>query len=159
MELGRQRKEKGRLELAQSRFEKVTAALPYYGKAWLYRGLARIALKEQSKEGFSPAEWKETREFFLRAGEKEPGNAWIAYATGINFLQQDRLLSIGEQEMAVSEIKRSIRLAFQKPSSQFLEKPSPFLRPALTFLWDRSPDFSLLKSIVPVDRVSYQSFL
>ncbi len=159
LELGRQRKEKSWLELAQSRFEKVTAALPYYGKAWLYRGLARIALKEQSKEGFSPAEWKETREFFIRAGEKEPENAWIAYAMGVNFFQQDRLLSAGEQEMAVSEIKRSIRLAFQKPSSQFLEKPSPFLRPALTFLWDRSPDFSLLKSIVPADRVSYQNFL
>ncbi len=150
LKLGRQRKEKGWLELARSRFEKVTAGLPYFGRAWLYRGLVQIALKEQNRE---------TLNFFLQAREKEPGNAWVAYAIGVNFLQQDSLLSDEDRKMAVSEIKRSIRLSSQKASSQFLEKPSPFLKPALTFLWGRSRDFSLLESVVPVDRASYRSFL
>ena len=151
-EQGSAEKEKIGFEKAKSEFEKLTRQLPFYGRAWLYLGLAELGLGEQSEDGVTPAEFQGIKKIFERALEKEPANAWMAYTVGTRLLTYYSQLSELEKEQAFEMIKKSAGIHSRL-------RPSFYLRSALSFVWNRFHDFSLLERITPLEYVSYKSLI
>lgn len=147
--LGVQRKEKVWLETAELFLKQFTREIPDYGRAWLYLALVRLALEQQSADKVTVAEWKkEIQPLFEAAYRREPASAWINFMTGKALLSYSPFLSEGERKRAFERIKKSTALHYP-------DQPSPYLRPALSFLWNQFSDFGLLKEITPRDTYSY----
>ena len=146
-------------ERASLHFRKLTRLLPFYGRGWLYLGLSELARERLSEDGVQPSEWREIKDLFIQARQKEPGSLWISYHVGESYLSQWGLLTEAERKMAFDQMRRAMAPRPQGPSSPFLDKPSTFLRQGLPFLWKQFGDFDLLRSMVPRDSSSYRYFL
>lgn len=135
------------LEESESVLARVTVDAPYDAKAWLY--LALVKLEKVRREGALNREhWAEIQALLEKAQGAEPGNSWIAYIGGKTILTQEAFLSADGKKRALDWIRKSASL--HNPY-----QASPYLDPAIAFLWERFSDFTLLKMITPLDLFSY----
>lgn len=156
---GQTRKDPPSLEKSARSFEKLRRLLPFYGRAAVGEGLARLEIEKYSPDGLTRAEWEKIKALLLEGLKKEPESAWIFHAVGTRFLSHPEFLSEAEKEEALQLLKKSIGIEPRHPDSPLLDTPSPYLKKSLQFLFSQSTPWETLKTLVPEDPVSYQIFL
>lgn len=149
-----EKKDEKRLESSRVYFEKLTQELPYYGRGWAYRALVELtSIRQNAKGEIGREEWRDKiLPLFSQAYEREPASAWMAYVTGTHLLAYSQFLSEEEKEEAFNRLKKSVFLRHP-------DKPSLYLKPALSFLWSKFENFELLKEVTPADAFSYSSLI
>jgi hypothetical protein len=151
LEGGKRSNQKTMLEAAFANFDRLSREIPFYSRGWLYRGLSLEALSEPSEKTLSEERWKEIKISFEKAVELEPQNAWIHLMAGMGWLRHDSLLTTDEKEKALGSLYQSVRIRRPQTVWPYLDKPSPYLKPTLHFLWYRYGDLKLLERLTPSD--------
>ncbi len=136
-------------------YERLTRKIPVYGRGWYFLGASRLA----ALPVVGRADWLVNKRFFYRAWQLESGSEWVAYNVAAAFVRYDSFLSAHERRFAFRLMKQACRMPPAAEKSPYLDLPSPYLKPALSWLWKRYADFALLKWVVPVNAVSYEVFL
>jgi O-antigen ligase/tetratricopeptide (TPR) repeat protein len=136
-------------------YERLTKEVPVYGRGWYFLGASRLA----ALPVVGRADWLGNKKFFFRAWRLEPSSEWVAYNVAATFVRYDSFLSPHERRFAFRLMKQACRTPPAAGKSPYLDSPSLYLKPALSWLWKRYADFALLKWVVPVNAVSYGIFL
>ena len=150
--LGVESKDKAGFETAAIFSEQLNQQMPYFGRAWLYRALSRIYLKRLSGEKNNPEDWEEIKGWIEKAYKAEQGSPWMAFMTAKWLLSETAFLSPEEKQQALDRMKKSLSL-------HYTNQVSPYLEPALSFLWKQFSDFDVLKYVTPSNVFSYQRLL
>ncbi|HXV27532.1 MAG TPA: hypothetical protein VD913_01065 [bacterium] len=150
--LGVREKDAQWFKKSRSYLQPLTQQLPYFGRGWLYLALSRLGYEDQSVDGVTFAEWNEIKPFLENALQGEPTSPLILYLIGLKYLTYSEYLEAHEKELAMKRIKKSLSLHYPG-------QVSPYLDPALQFLWARFHDFEILKQITPTDLPSSTALL
>lgn len=148
-EIAEQTKDFGQLIQSKNRFKEFTLHLPFYARGWIYQALAVLRSEERSADGVTQEEWNSIQPIFEKAIEQEPGSAWIKFMSARSMLRYDNFLNEPGRKKTSQYLKESV--LFHDP-----DQPSPFLKPALAFLWRRYASLEFLKELTPNDLPSYQ---
>ncbi len=150
--MGKKNKNLKWLEAAEDSFARVTREKPWYGRAWLYLALSKIALTRLSGETMTPEKWGQIKNYFNEALNLEPGSAWISFVTSVHLLNRPQFLGPVEKGRTVERLRSALSLHYEGQRSRFLV-------PAIEFLWKRTRDFDLLIQITPKDYAAYWTLL
>ena len=146
---GEKDNDSAKLEKANRAFDRLTTQMPFYGRARFYRAYSQAWLAKHSREGLKSEDWQAIRSNLEKAYTQEPASSWMGYMTAKAVLDYAPQLSQEEKKMALERMKRSLAL-HERPYA------SPYLPPALHFLWRKFSDFEILKEVTPVDFISYK---
>ncbi|MFA6601080.1 MAG: hypothetical protein WC352_06425 [Candidatus Omnitrophota bacterium] len=145
-------KDRERLVQAQRAFTQLTLAAPGYGRAWLYLALSQSAMDQGEPGGMEAVRWRRIHALLLKAYELERGSAWMQWMTASRLLASPQFLSGREKAEALERMKNAIALHHRY-------QPPHYLKPALTLLWKKFSDFTLLRKVTPIDAVSYNTLI
>ncbi len=125
---GRSAYEMKDFKTAEAEMSAYTRQMPHDARGWVYLALTYKALKETPEK---------VKASFDEALKREPSSAWVSYLAAVYSPDHD-----------LEKLRFSL-------SAHYPGHPSPYLESGLKFLWRRTGDFELLKSMTPRDAASY----
>lgn len=151
-EAGRRNQNEELLDTAFREFKSLTESMPFYGRAWLYRAQARLALSQARKEAWSQDDIGYFVYELRAAKERDPNSSWMAFMTGSRLLMLDGRITDEHKMTAMNWLKESLEIRYASQASYQIKD-------VLDFLWDKYQDMNVILSIMPEDSYSYKKLL
>ncbi len=152
LEKGKKESDAVLLQKAENVFSDLTREMPFYGRAWAWLGLSKIAVQAAGGEKITEGEWKKIQGCLLTALDREPSSAWLSWTVSKQLLAHSDFLNAEEKQRAFELLVFGLTLRYEGQASIYLQ-------PALEFLWKHFRDFELLEKAVPRDYASYRVLL